>query len=327
MPKRNYWCYRINKDKPEYFWKELMQNRLRQGWGWLKGQDLRNLKIDRGARRNLPIFNKVKKGDILLIPRLKEWDEIAIAEAIEDFDEGYKYDFTKEHDGYGHIFPAKYIKRFKRHNENVSGNIRSTFQNLSRFWGINHCSKDVDKLLKIDESKLTTTQDLEIRFDSSIEYIFKETFDEINFSNELFKKMNEQFKKAEWEYALVHGFQQLFPSYNIEHTGGANENKHGTDILIRIPGIIPDFEYGIAIQVKDYEGFVADDVIKQINKSEKYWNDENFRIIEKIVIITKAGKEENIELVDNKSRVKFIFAEDLKTLLSNIGKIYIGVKI
>ena len=52
----------------------------------------------------------------------------------------------------------------------------------------------------------------------------------------------------------------------------------------------------IAVQVKDYEGFVADDVIKQIDKAEKYWNDENIKLIEKIVIVIRAGKEENINL-------------------------------
>jgi hypothetical protein len=327
MTERNYWCYRINNDIPEFFWNELMEKRLRQGWGWLKGQDLRNFKIDKGARRNFPIFNNVKQGDILLIPHLKEWDEIAIAEAVENFNIGYKFELSKDYGDYGHIFPAKYLKRFTRHNENVSGNIRSTLKNPSRFWNINHYAKDVEKLLKIEESKLSTTQDKESRFDGSIENIFKESFDEVKFENNLYKKMNEQFTREEWEYALVHGFQQLFPSYNIERVGGGNEKYHGTDILIKIPGIIPSYEYAIAIQVKDYEGFVAGNVIKQINKSEKYWNDENVKLIEKIVIITRAGKEENIELVDNKSGVKFIFSNDLKMLLSNIGKIYIGIKI
>jgi hypothetical protein len=49
MAKRNYWCYRINKDEVEFFWNELKEDRLRQGWGWLKGQDLRNFKKDQGC--------------------------------------------------------------------------------------------------------------------------------------------------------------------------------------------------------------------------------------------------------------------------------------
>jgi len=43
---------------------------------------------------------------------------------------------------YGHIFPARFIKRFTRNNENVTGNLRSTLKNPSRFWSINHYSDD-----------------------------------------------------------------------------------------------------------------------------------------------------------------------------------------
>jgi hypothetical protein len=44
MAKKNYWCYRINNDEVDFFYRELMDNRLRQGWGWQKGQDLKNFK-------------------------------------------------------------------------------------------------------------------------------------------------------------------------------------------------------------------------------------------------------------------------------------------
>ena len=30
---KNYWGYRINTAKQEYFYKELLKGRLRQGWG------------------------------------------------------------------------------------------------------------------------------------------------------------------------------------------------------------------------------------------------------------------------------------------------------
>ncbi len=58
---KNYWGYRIDTDHINYFRSELEQGRLRQGWGWDSRQDLRNLSMDEGAKRNLPIFNRVKK--------------------------------------------------------------------------------------------------------------------------------------------------------------------------------------------------------------------------------------------------------------------------
>ncbi|MDR2772287.1 MAG: hypothetical protein LBB93_02350, partial [Elusimicrobiota bacterium] len=327
MAKKSYWCYRIDKNKVKFFWNELSENRLRQGWGWLKEQDLRNFKKDEGAGRNRPMFNNVKKGDILLVPHLPSGGEIAIVEATQDWNIGYKFEIDENLGDYGHIFPAKYLKKFSRHNENVSGNIRSTLKNPSRFWNINHYAEDVEKLLETEDSELSKKQDYESRLESSIGSVFYEIFDESKFSEKLYSKLKEQFTREEWEFALVHGIRQIFPFYHTERVGGGNEKNHGTDILIRIPSIMPDYEYAIAIQVKDYEGFVADDVIKQINKADKWWNaEENVKLIEKIVVITRAEKDDNINLIENDSGVKFIFAKELMQLLSNIGQTFIGIK-
>jgi hypothetical protein len=324
MAERNYWCYRINNNEVDYFWNELTDDRLRQGWGWLEGQDLRNFTIDEGAGRNRPMFNRVKKNDILLVPHLPGWDDIAIVEAVDDWNVGYRFEIDENLGDFGHIFPARYIKKFTRHNENVSGNIRSTLKNPSRFWNINHYASDVEKLLACEISELSKTQDYESRFESSIGNVFKEIFNETKFSKALYKKMNEQFTREEWEFVIVHGLKQIYPFYTIERVGGVSEKNHGTDILIRLPGIISGYGYAIAIQVKDYTGFVADDVIAQINKADKHWNDENIKLIEKIVIITRADKNDNNNLLENDSGVKFIFAEEFEQLLSNIGQTFIG---
>lgn len=327
MSKKNYWCYRIDNEIPDYFYRELLDGRLRQGWGWLKGQDLNNFKIDEGAGRNRPMLN-VKKGDILLIPRLPDWDYVAIAEATDDWREGYKFEIDKELGDYGHIFPARYIRKFTRANKHVTGNIRSTLKNPSRFWNINHYGEDVEKLLNTDETDLSKTQDYESRLEASVKNVFNMVFNRNDFSKKLYDKLIEQFTREEWEFALAYGLQQLFPEpyFYIERVGGVNEAEHGTDILIRIPSIISDYEYAIAIQLKDYEGFVAKDVIKQIKKANDYWNNESMKLIEKIVIITRADKDDNLGLLENEENVKFIFAGELKELFSNIGKTFIKNK-
>ena len=51
------------------------------------------------------------------------------------------------------------------------------------------------------------------------------------------------------------------------------------------------------------------------------------KLIEKIVVITKANKEENSKLENNRSGVKIIFSEDLKQLLTKIGKTFVGTKL
>lgn len=321
---RNYWCYRIDKNKITFFKHELEAGILRQGWGWDERQNLRNLTIDEGARRNLPMFNKVKKGDILLIPWLPEWGKVTIAEATEDWNTGYKFEIDGELEDYGHKFPAKKINTFIRKNKNVTGNIRATLKNPSRFWNINHYSNDVKKLLKSDN--LLISQSHEDRFSSTIENTFHDIFDDNKFKDKVYGAITKQFAREEWEYALVVGLKELFPFYKVERVGGKSEKKHGTDILVRLPSPISDYEYGIAIQVKDYKGLVPEDVINQINKAGAYWESENLKLIEKIVVITRARKDDNEKLFNNESNVKFIFAGELKTLLHKIAKKYIGIK-
>ena len=105
--------------------------------------------------------------------------------------------------------------------------------------------------------------------------------------------------------------------------GGIMEVQHGADIIIRIPSLFESYEYVIAIQVKDYEGFVSDHVLFQIRKADTFFNNDNQRLIEKIVIVTRAEKTLNEPLADC-GDVRFIFAEDLRTLLYKISRLMIG---
>lgn len=322
---KNYWCYRIDKSRINYFWKELQEDRLRQGWGYDQRQDLRSLTFDGGARRNLPMFNKVKKGDILLVPYLPEWGKVAIVEAKEDWDQGYKFDIDLSQKSdwnqgdYGHVFPARFLKSFVRHNQKVSGNIRNTLRNPSRFWNITPFAEDIERILNAFED-LSVSQELEERLKSSVGEIFNEVFQEELFKNKIYSKLTNNFQSAEWEKLLLEGLRELFPDYIIDHTGGKSEEKHGTDILIRIPGIFDETEYLIAVQIKDWTGIVSGKVIEQINKADEYFaKDQNSTLIDKWVIITKAPKDANLNLTFNDSKVKFLFSNDLEDLLNRIA--------
>lgn len=324
---RHYWGYRINTEQIKFFRQELQEGRLRQGWGWDKNQDLRNLKMDKGAKRNLPIFKKVKKGDIILIPHCPIWDEVAIVEASEDFNKGYVFEISTELKDYGHIFPAKFLKSFVRKNQNVSGNLRATLKNVSRFWNIDHCSEEIEKMISLDDSELKDSKSFRASFVNAVEDSFTQAFNMDIFSKKLYELTNDKFSNEEWEFALVEGLKKLLPSpIVVERVGGIKEEEHGADIIIRYPGLLKT-EYIVAIQVKDYSGFVGDSPVKQIKKSDTYkdFNDENHKLIDKYVLITNAKKEDNEKLLEKAEDVKIIFAEELKELLCNIGRAYIGL--
>ncbi|EON88730.1 hypothetical protein [Plesiomonas shigelloides] len=322
---RNYWGYRIDTNNIDFFRRELENGILRQGWGWDSEQDLRDLKMDEGAKRNLSIYLKVKKNDILLIPRCPSWNEVGVAIATADFDEGYNFSIDTKLGDYGHCFPAKLLKTFVRNNENISGQIRATIKNISRFWNINHCSTDIDKIINTNNLDLITEQTLQVSFENAINDSFDKAFNHQNFSNYLYDKVTSKFSNEEWEFALAEGLKSIFPEpIVVERTGGIQEVEHGTDILIRLPGLL-GFQYLIAIQVKDYSGIVGNDPISQIQKSDLYWSNENSRVIDKYLIITKANKDDNSKLIQNSDGVKIIFANELQELLATIGKSYLGL--
>ncbi len=327
--KRSYWGYRINTDEIDFFSEELDEGRLRQGWGWDKKQNLQNLKMDEGARRNLSIYNKVKKGDILLIPRCPTWEEVTIAEAKENFDAGYKFEIDKNLHDYGHIFPAVKLKSFVRNNSNVSGDIRASLKNPSRFWNMDSYGRDIDKLIRTKSSGLSSQQTKAEGFENSINKSFKNAFDIKKFSDDLFKNMLQNFSNEEWEFALTEGLKKILPEpVRIERTGGKEEKKHGCDIMIRYPGVL-GIEYIVGIQVKDYHSEVSRDVVDQVCKIDKYFEgEENCKVIDKIVIITESKKDDNSSLEDYayKKGVKVIFTKELQELLCKMGRAALGLR-
>ena len=328
---KNYWGYRIDVKNQDFFFKELEQGRLRQGWGYAENQKLPDTK-DSDARKNLSMYNNVKKGDILLIPRLPDWGSVAIAEAAEDWDnkeKGYRFEIAKLGDGnedFGHIFPANYIGCFNRHGKDVSGNIQSTLKARNRFWNISRLSEDVEKIIQnLENNKIS------VSVNESIENIISEEMETYlkllnEFSETIYKKYDDKFKAADWEKVLKNILEKIYPSeYIVENIGGIKEEKHGTDISITIPGIFEN--YVIAIQIKNYKDVVnnIDTIIEQINKSEEYEWSNNRKLIDKILIITSAKKKDNLNLVEKcqEKNIKVIFSEELKKLilLSNIKSI------
>ena len=331
---RHHWGYRIAVKYQDFFFNELKQGRLRQGWGYNENQKLPDTR-DSGAKKNLSMYNNVKKGDILLIPRLPEWGDVAIVEAAEDWDnkeKGYKFEIAKLDDGnedFGHIFPVKYIGYFNRNGKDVSGNIRSTLKARNRFWNISYLSENIEKIMQnLENNKIS------VSVNESIESIISEEIDTYfkslnEFSETIYKKYDDKFKSADWEKALKNVLEKIYPSeYNIKNIGGIKEEKHGTDISITIPGIFEN--YMIAIQIKNYRDVVnnIDTIIEQINKSEEYEWGNNIKLIDKILIITSAKKKDNQNLVEKcqEKNIKVIFSEELKKLILLSSIKSIGLK-
>lgn len=324
--KVHFWGYRIRNDLAEYFWDELDQGRLRQGWGYEEEHNLKKESImDDGARRNKPIYEKVKKGDYLIIPHLPSYDYVTIAQATDDFDKGYRFSIDKYGD-FGHIFPAKCCRYFIKSNINVGANIKSTLKCISRFWNADQCEEEISNILDKEQEELHDGSNISQKVNKAI----NEIFDEESFAEALFNNLRGRFNASDWEFVLCEGFKKILPSnVVVETTANREEIKHGCDLFIRIPGIF-ETTYVIAIQVKDYKGTVSSDVINQINKVHSYLeeNEPNTVLIDKYIIIVDADSCDNEGLVEdaNNNKIKIIFRKELKSLLSQMAKSTLGLQ-
>ena len=316
---KNYWGYRIDTQNAKFFSDELEKGRLRQGWGYDENQKLPDTK-DKGARGNLPIYEKVKKGDILLIPRLPNWYDITIAEAAEDFDKGYKFEIDKEKKDYGHIFPVKNIKPISRYSINLHDGLQRTLKNIRRFWQIVNCDSDIEKIISSEDNEAVSH---EARFSKSLTNAFENSFDNEKFKGLIIENAKKHFANEGWEYALVEALKIIYPSPHFEVTreGGVKEKEHGTDILIKVFGL-GDIEYGIAIQVKDWWGKAGKCAIDQLNKADNYWGEKKgIKLIDKILIVTRANYEGNEDFKRQcvASKITPLFEEELSELLYEVG--------
>ena len=316
---KHYWGYRIDVKNQDFFFKELEQGRLRQGWGYDKNQELPDTK-DSGARKNLSMYHNVKKGDILLIPRLPDWGSVAIVEATEDWDKAYGFEIDDEKKDYGHIFPAEYKGCFNRHGKDVSGNIQSTLKARNRFWNISRFSEDIEKIMGNLERNRESTSVIE-NIKNIVSEQVKSSFNLKRFSEKVIDEYNRKFTASQWEEVIKNILEKIYPGYEIERIGGSKEEKHGTDILVTISGLSNLEKYNIAMQVKNYNDVISDNnidnIIKQINKAEKYVWENNGKLIDKILVITSAKKEENPKLIEEckKENIKVIFSEELEKLI------------
>lgn len=319
---KNYWGYRIDVKNQDFFFKELEQGRLRQGWGYAENQKLPDT-TDSGARKNLSMHDKVKKGDILLIPRLPDWGSVAIAEAAEDWDneeKGYRFEIDDEKKDFGHIFPANYIGCFNRHGKDVSGNIQSTLKARNRFWNISRLSEDVEKIMKNLEGNKESTSVIE-NIKNIVSEKVKTYFDLKECCDRIVDEYNKKFTASQWEEVLKNVLEKIYPEYEIEKTGGMKEEEHGTDVLVNVPGIPISESYNIAIQVKNYEGEISEEnintIIDQVNKAKGYKWENNGKLIDQILVITSAEEKDNPKLIEEcqKKEIRVIFSEELKKLI------------
>ena len=313
--RKNYWGYRICNESAEFFCKELNEGRLRQGWGHELGQNLRKLTVDNGAGYNLKMYNEVKKGDILLIPRIPSWEEISIAEATEDWSTGYRYDIPEEQGDFGHIFPARFIMSFNRYNPNVQEDIRLSFHCLRRFWSMNACAEDIEKIINNAEltnidSYITNYDDTPNLFDYATSELSQDAFLLwlLNWANIEFKKYDEELNLTAQRFVKM----LLGPDYDSS-VASVRTYKQLNDIDVFA---IINKEYALIIEDKVNTG-THDDQLKRY----KEWisKHEEFNNLKLECVYLKSGNESlsYLKQIEIEEQYRLILRKDLLEILNN----------
>ncbi len=255
----------------------------------------------------------VKRGDRILIPHLPQRGNITIAEATQDWSDGYSFSVWEKTNDHGHIFPVNYLTNFNRHNQKVPASLRGTFRNPSRFWNITSLLKDIEAVLQTPVEDLGSTSSVVDRWQQQIEEVIRDS----GLRTRLFSQARDKIRNAEWEDLLVDVLQRLNSGWKVRRTGGFTEKQHGTDILATIPDIFRNGEYGIAIQVKDHRGHENDAAIHQILKAKDYWEERGINILEAVVLLIGGERKVNKMFEESAKRhgVRIIWSTEIEQLV------------
>lgn len=313
MIDKRYWSIRTDKDNQEILFEELINGKLRQGWGYDESQSLfiiqseidkegewwkRLSDIQNEALPNLRMLSyaedNIKIGDIILTPNLPKQNLFCLAEVTGKYifnrlplDD--KTDVNDLHYDYGHILPVKLLTPtgIDKFNKNVHAELRSTLRTPMRMWNLDAYAEQIEKLIThYNEGKdLRTPSSGEARLSIAWENAFLKATKTLQ--NELATQLGAHFQAAEWEEPIKTVLSQLYPGVNVMWTGGAHE--HGADIVLQISNYFGEIPWLIVVQVKNYSGEIHETALKQIKEAHEHYSKDG-KIILGVIMTTAESK-------------------------------------
>ncbi len=173
MRGKRYWAIRTDKENRSLLLKELLDGRLRQGWGYDSSQNLELVQkeISKGGEwwnrisetqgevlRHLRMLSSskdsVQVGDWIVVPNLPENGFFFIVEIVgkyyyDPIKLSQEQDINKLGQDYGHVLPIKVLtkKGINKYSDNVHADIRRTLKVPMRMWNLDGYYKYIEKLV------------------------------------------------------------------------------------------------------------------------------------------------------------------------------------
>lgn len=124
----NCWFWNIDRDRQDFFNRELEEGRLRQGWGYQKNLDLRKIQRRREEGKSLTgqqesawsrcgdMITRIKSDDLVVVKNVPSGDHFTIVRIVEG---GYRYEISEETGDQGHILPVEKVGAYNKNAEVV----------------------------------------------------------------------------------------------------------------------------------------------------------------------------------------------------------------
>jgi len=167
-----YWAMRTYCEIPDYFFKELKQGRMRQGWGWLQEQDLRKIRqlvqqeeqlapdqkdAWKGRRLLESEPDGMQIGDIVILPNLPKAGYWSIVKVTGN----YYFEIDAEQKDFGHIRPVELLNSdnpINPYSRRVSALLRGTFRTRNRLWNIDWYKDYIEEVIKAIEEGINLSK-------------------------------------------------------------------------------------------------------------------------------------------------------------------------
>ena len=312
---RAYWASRIQTDYRNYFWSELQEGRLRQGWGYDPGQDLRiveTLPWDQRSEAQQEVYRQRRMldgedgwqvGDIILVPHVPESGMFALVEVTGP----YRFEIASGQGDFGHIREVRLLtpNGVANTSQIVGSALRSTLRTASRIWRVWDRDAEFERIIEHANDPEVVKHSTEVqRTEKVLGTAMEKAVKALQSS---FKKdLNDALGKAEWENVIALTLRSHFPTAEVVHTGGPSEQ--GADVTIEIPDPFGGPTWVIVIQIKDYEGEVGPEVAAQLRQAIKAYRqeadgkNEGKRVVSAVLASTNASASDALR--EEASRIK-----------------------
>ena len=277
----NCWAMRTSRDSEEhrrFLYAELLDGRLRQGWGWNESQDLRRLEdlwanreelsdIQKDAAKHWRMGNGGKNymqvDDLVAVLNVPGDGLFTICRITGDYD----YQIAREFGDFGHVRPVEVLtpKGVSNDHDLVNANLRRSFRCRLRLWNITPYRASLDVILRSGLAPEELT-----RGSTPVDRVQPVIDDEIpkvlnSMADRLGKKLPEHVRDQDWEPVLQSALEFLFP-VSVQHTGGPHERGADIKITIRNP-FKENRDWIVPVQVKDYDVEVDAEVAVQLEEA------------------------------------------------------------